>query len=180
MHFMIQEIWLKVSALVLQISLDGCNDLMHLFIYFFFLCPLYLSVFVGAAAGTFSPGIRTERQEKKRHHHCLRLQWHHVHHQTPHADSFCRRKLGFSELYYTLVMPFKIKILPLWQSWMFRLQEAAPPTWWASPTSMPSTNSSTTWSWSARFTAPSLVHKKKLSSPKVLLITSWISAISWI
>lgn len=148
----------------------------------FIFCHLHLPIFAGAAAGARSPGIRTERQEEKWHHHCLGLQWHHVHHQAPHADSFRRRKLGFSESYYTRVTLFKIKnpAILTWADCLFRLQEAAPPTWWASPTSLPSTPSSTAWSWSARFTAPSPARTKKLSSLKVLLITSWNSAISWI
>ena len=48
-----------------------------------------------------------------------------------------------------------------------RLQVAAPPTWSASPTSMPSTPSSTTWSWSARSTAHWLAHGRTHSWPKV-------------
>lgn len=60
--------------------------------------PLPVCVTAGAAVGARPPSVCTKRQEQKWNHHRLGLQRHHGHHQTPHADSICRREPGFSEL----------------------------------------------------------------------------------
>lgn len=59
-----------------------------------FYCKLYLHstcgvVFLGAAVGACTPGIRPEGQREEWRHHCHGLQRHYGHHQTPHAHTFC-------------------------------------------------------------------------------------------
>ena len=60
-----------------------------------------------------------------------------------------------------------------------RLQVAAPHTWSASRTSMPSTPSWTTWSWSARFTAHWPARGRTHSSPKVLRLLHYHDVVSF-
>lgn len=46
-------------------------------------------MFLGAAVGACTSGIRPEGQREEWRHHCHGLQWHYGHHQTPHAHTFC-------------------------------------------------------------------------------------------
>lgn len=45
--------------------------------------------FLGAAAGTCTPGVCPEGQREEWCHLCHGLQWYYGHHQTPHAHTLC-------------------------------------------------------------------------------------------
>lgn len=55
--------------------------------------------FSGAAVGACTPSICPKGQREKWRHLCPGLQWHYVHHQTPHAHSFCGREPCLSECF---------------------------------------------------------------------------------
>lgn len=124
---------------------------------------------IGAAAGARETGVRSERQGQEWRCFCPGLQWHHVHHQTPHAHSFCGGKpcvCKCTDLHRVRCLLWRYcerfnSMCPL------RQQVAAPLTWWASPTLMLSTLSWTTWNWSVKSTALSLGLARTCSSLKV-------------
>lgn len=113
-------------------------------------------VFIGAAAGARKTGVRAEGQGQEWHHFILGFQWHHVHHQTPHAHAFCGGKPCVCKCAALLWICRDGVCCKRFMCVSPRQQGAAPLTWWASPTSMPSTLSWTTWNWSVKSTALSL------------------------
>lgn len=77
---------------------------MHIGLEFFslsllVLCTLRLvvSCFLGAAAGTCTPGICPKRQREEWCHLCHGLQWYYGYHQTPYADTLCGGEPCLSE-----------------------------------------------------------------------------------